>query len=276
MTTPYDDGKAYTRPSAPTIEPDIVLDDPEALPPAMAPVSAPAAAQSLAPAAMMTYSDDDGDDEPPLAYAAAVEPVRTSVATGNAATIRPPALNPRLSGTNQATAASIPTKYTTNSHAPSSTSSPLKTSVHQPHDYHTQVEVLPCVMVAAPMLVSPSAISKPEPVIVQATPTVEVVKPTMIVAAQDPATSNQAQTPPSGAALALPPGGRWVEIKHVGPATWTICTAVSVFTCIFMLLPCGVWAFLCPCDSQTAYLANGTLYDRQGNVLGNAGRFRLR
>jgi len=67
-----------------------------------------------------------------------------------------------------------------------------------------------------------------------------------------------------------PPGGSWVAIRRVGPATWSMCFGISVVTCCCVLLPCGLWAFLCPCDQERAYLVNGKVFDEDGRMIGNA------
>lgn len=81
----------------------------------------------------------------------------------------------------------------------------------------------------------------------------------------------QQQTPPG-----LPPGGRWVHLTKIGPATWTTCAIVSVITCFFTCFPCGVWAFLCPCDEERAYLVDGKLFDDHGRMIGSARSRRYR
>jgi hypothetical protein len=89
-----------------------------------------------------------------------------------------------------------------------------------------------------------------------------------------PATTPAAMVviPPPG----LPPGGRWVRVQGAGGNTFTICCIVSVFTCIFTLLPCGLWAYLCPCDERRAYLVNGKLFDEDGGMIGSAHSRRYR
>lgn len=78
--------------------------------------------------------------------------------------------------------------------------------------------------------------------------------------------------PPPG----LPPGGRWVLVKRIGPTTWAFCIGFSVLFCWFFLLPCGLWAFLCPCDERRAYLVNGKLFDEHGGMIGSAHSRRYR
>jgi hypothetical protein len=69
-----------------------------------------------------------------------------------------------------------------------------------------------------------------------------------------------------------PAGGRWVGVQRIGPQTWTICAVVSVVSCFFFCLPCGVWAFCCPCDRERCYEVNGTIYDQDGRCLGSISR----
>ena len=68
----------------------------------------------------------------------------------------------------------------------------------------------------------------------------------------------------------VPPNGRWVLLKEIGPNTWTLCTVLSIVTCWFMLMPCGLWALLCPCDERLAYLSDGKLYNEAGGLIGPA------
>lgn len=77
--------------------------------------------------------------------------------------------------------------------------------------------------------------------------------------------SGKAHVPPNA-----PSGGQWVTRKSIGPATWSTCAIVSCCTCIFCLLPCGLWAFLCPCDKKLVYIYHGTAYDEHGRVVGRA------
>jgi hypothetical protein len=77
--------------------------------------------------------------------------------------------------------------------------------------------------------------------------------------------SGQVRVPPNA-----PPGGQWISKKVIGPATWSICTSVSILTCLFTCLPCGVWAFACPCDEKIVYVFQGTAYDEHGRVVGSA------
>lgn len=72
--------------------------------------------------------------------------------------------------------------------------------------------------------------------------------------------------PPPG----LPPGGRWVKMRHIGNGTWLACGIISAVFCVFMCMPCGLWAFLCPCDEREVYLANGKLFNQDGGVIGSA------
>jgi hypothetical protein len=78
--------------------------------------------------------------------------------------------------------------------------------------------------------------------------------------------------PPPGVA----PGGRWVLVHGLGPNTWTVCAIVSAVFCVFTCLPCGLWAFLCPCDERRAYLLNGKLFDEDGGMVGSAHSRRYR
>ena len=81
-----------------------------------------------------------------------------------------------------------------------------------------------------------------------------------------------AAVPPPG----VPPGGRWVLLQGPGANTWTVCTILSVIFCVFTCLPCGLWAFLCPCDERRAYLVNGKLFDEDGGMIGSAHSRRYR
>lgn len=81
---------------------------------------------------------------------------------------------------------------------------------------------------------------------------------------------------PSGPSIfKIPEGARWIKIKHSGGKTWSLCVVVSVLTCLLVLLPCGVFAFLCPCDEILAYEVNGEVYDEQGRHLGHISKLRL-
>jgi hypothetical protein len=73
----------------------------------------------------------------------------------------------------------------------------------------------------------------------------------------------------------MPVDARWVRVKRCGPATWTICGLVSVFTCILCCMPCGFWALLFPCDYERAYEHQGKIYDEHGQYLGNARNMRV-
>jgi hypothetical protein len=75
---------------------------------------------------------------------------------------------------------------------------------------------------------------------------------------------DHSQVPPN-----VPPGGQWVSRKFIGPATWSTCITVSAVSCILCLLPCGLWAFVCPCDTRLVYAYQGRAYDEQGQFLGS-------
>jgi hypothetical protein len=78
-------------------------------------------------------------------------------------------------------------------------------------------------------------------------------------------TQQGAQVPPNA-----PPGGHWINKKYIGAATWSTCAIVSCVTCFLFLLPCGLWALLCPCDQKLVYVVHGKAYDGQGQVVGSA------
>jgi hypothetical protein len=65
-------------------------------------------------------------------------------------------------------------------------------------------------------------------------------------------------------------------VKYRGPATWGSCTTISIITCFFTLLPCGLWMLLCPLDEKRAYKLQGQLYDERGQNIGNVGSRRFR
>lgn len=102
--------------------------------------------------------------------------------------------------------------------------------------------------------------------------------PTLAAAPGDVATGGSVAVttaitaPPPG----LPPGGQWVSLQGAGCNTWTVCTIVSVISCLFICLPCGLWAFLCPCDDRRAYLVNGKLFDESGGMIGSSHSRRYR
>ena len=79
------------------------------------------------------------------------------------------------------------------------------------------------------------------------------------------AAHKEARVPPNA-----PPGGQWVKRQYIGPATWSAVTIISVCSCIFCLLPCGLWGLLCPCDQRLVYAYQGTAYDEHGRVVGKA------
>jgi len=85
----------------------------------------------------------------------------------------------------------------------------------------------------------------------------------------------QPQPYPTGEGTPIPQNARWVRVKHNGGITWSICAIVSTFTCCIMLLPCGVFAFLCPCDSIPGYEVDGQVYDERGRPLGHVSKLRV-
>jgi hypothetical protein len=92
---------------------------------------------------------------------------------------------------------------------------------------------------------------------------------------ETPIASRTTTTMAEGQSHTIPVGARWVTVKRFGPATWTICAVVSVLTCLCCFLPCGLWALLCPCDSERAYELQGKIYDEHGRCLGNARNMRV-
>jgi hypothetical protein len=77
--------------------------------------------------------------------------------------------------------------------------------------------------------------------------------------------------PPPG----IPDGGYWGTANVIGPATWTTCAVVSCVCCFLTLLPCGLFALLCPCDRGDVYAVSGRVYDRGGKYMGPASRFNM-
>mmetsp|Transcript_2130 Transcript_2130/g.3264 ORF Transcript_2130/g.3264 Transcript_2130/m.3264 type:complete len:234 (+) Transcript_2130:240-941(+) len=77
-------------------------------------------------------------------------------------------------------------------------------------------------------------------------------------------TTPNGRAPPPG----VPAGGTWGRGKSVGPATLTVCTAISVISCCMIFLPCGLWALLCPCDQRDMYAVHNKAYDEHGRYLG--------
>jgi hypothetical protein len=75
---------------------------------------------------------------------------------------------------------------------------------------------------------------------------------------------HHSQVPPNA-----PPGGQWVSRKFIGPATRSTCITVSAISCLLCLVPCGYWAFVCPCDTELVYACQGRAYDEQGQFLGS-------
>mmetsp|Transcript_16543 Transcript_16543/g.25750 ORF Transcript_16543/g.25750 Transcript_16543/m.25750 type:complete len:172 (-) Transcript_16543:164-679(-) len=83
--------------------------------------------------------------------------------------------------------------------------------------------------------------------------------------------------PVGGGPPGAPAGGRWATVKRLGPATWTTCVVVSAITCLCCCLPCGLWAMLCPCDQENAYIStDGRVYSRNGEFLGNSRNMNVR
>jgi hypothetical protein len=95
--------------------------------------------------------------------------------------------------------------------------------------------------------------------------------PQVLVTITPPTTTTMAEGQPH----TMPVDARWVRVKRCGPATWTICGVVSVFTCILCCMPCGFWALLFPCDYERAYEHQGKIYDEHGQYLGNARNMRV-
>jgi hypothetical protein len=115
-----------------------------------------------------------------------------------------------------------------------------------------------------------SSVASPAPSAVVLVPTTSATTSTETYGAA----TTPSSTVPAGRARVPPPnaplGGHWVSRKFTGPATWTTCAIVSICTCFFCFLPCGVWAFLCPCDKKRVYTCHGTAYDEHGRVVGSA------
>ena len=86
---------------------------------------------------------------------------------------------------------------------------------------------------------------------------------------------NTPAPPPTGQGKPIPVGARWITIKHIGGVTWTICGVVSTIFCCLMCCPCGVWAFLCPCDEIRGYVLDGQVFDEHGRPLGSIDRLRV-
>ncbi len=80
---------------------------------------------------------------------------------------------------------------------------------------------------------------------------------------------------PIGQGSQIPEGARWITVKHIGGNTWSICAIISVLSCCITLLPCGLWAFLCPCDDIRAYEINGQVYDESGRPLGHISKLTV-
>lgn len=97
---------------------------------------------------------------------------------------------------------------------------------------------------------------------------------TSAVVAQ-PQQPQQQQQQPMGQGSTIPQGARWITIKHVGGVTWSLCAIISTLTCCIVLCPCGLWAFLCPCDEIRAYEINGQVYDEHGRPLGHISKLRV-
>ncbi len=131
-------------------------------------------------------------------------------------------------------------------------------------------------------------------------PTTFIASPasvTPIIATQQPQVQGTTTRPPPPG---VPPGGRWVKLRGVGGNSefslcsktvgfvscpqffswnvmcssqcqaWLSCGIISAVFCIFMCFPCGVWAFCCPCDEESAYLVNGKLFDEGGGMIGSS------
>lgn len=82
--------------------------------------------------------------------------------------------------------------------------------------------------------------------------------------------------PPTGQGSPIPEGARWITVSFIGGTTWSICAIVSTITCCMTACPCGVWAFLCPCDEIRAYEVNGQVFDEFGRPLGSIYDLRVR
>eukprot|EP00429_Kryptoperidinium_foliaceum_P114956 CAMPEP_0176311266 /NCGR_PEP_ID=MMETSP0121_2-20121125/66050_1 /TAXON_ID=160619 /ORGANISM="Kryptoperidinium foliaceum, Strain CCMP 1326" /LENGTH=178 /DNA_ID=CAMNT_0017653283 /DNA_START=8 /DNA_END=544 /DNA_ORIENTATION=- len=122
-------------------------------------------------------------------------------------------------------------------------------------------------------------------------PETEAVKPAAVnptpSGAQHPPSSNTTAYPPAGTpptvvtqqvtgqGTPIPEGARWITVKHVGGVTWSLCALISTLTCFIVLLPCGLWALLCPCDQIRAYEVNGQVYDEHGRPLGHISKLRV-
>jgi hypothetical protein len=79
------------------------------------------------------------------------------------------------------------------------------------------------------------------------------------------------RSPPANA----PAGGQWVTCRRIGPTTWSIAVGVSVVTCLVSCCPCGLFALLCPCDTEDVYVVNGKAYDPRGTHLGASRNMRM-
>ena len=67
-----------------------------------------------------------------------------------------------------------------------------------------------------------------------------------------------------------------VYVKRIGPQTWALCWSISMVTCLFTCFPCGIFAFLCPCDEVPVYVRDGKVYDNNsGACVGNAANMNI-
>jgi hypothetical protein len=120
-------------------------------------------------------------------------------------------------------------------------------------------------VVATPVTydVSGAQSTAPKPVVYTATTTKTTVPA--------PSRAKRTSNPPPG----CPAGGVWGSTKLIGSKTWSICAIVSVVTCFFILLPCGLFALCCPCDDETVYTVNGNVFNMRGQCLGPASNYKV-
>ena len=67
-----------------------------------------------------------------------------------------------------------------------------------------------------------------------------------------------------------------VYVKTIGSQTWAWCCIISIITCCFTGCPCGVFAFLCPCDETAVYPRGGRVYSNDTRAgMGNAANMNV-
>jgi hypothetical protein len=103
-----------------------------------------------------------------------------------------------------------------------------------------------------------------------------------VPSSKPPATTSPTTTTSSSASRFLPPSSRHPGRRPLGNGQrdWTrdmdhLCCCFLCVLFFFTLLPCGLFALLCPCDRGDVYAASGRVYDIRGKYMGPASRFNM-